>query len=277
MLSRTTCAPLLIALAVVVLPSSGFSFSKRAEATKITTPHTGDRITTGIDLEIRWEGNPSDRPVSLELRKGLSHNITTVHAISSETPNNGSYRWRSRDDRFLRASYGKELPDVPISGCDYVIALREAQTVIHSDYFTIVNLNDDGLNPNIPCPGNSGPPKNEGGSGSKSSPNLDTSPNNNGSVAPEGVTTGALAGAVGGAAGGLIFIFTAILFFGRRGNWFIREEYIQKLVEMRVFELQPIMAPVQPPPEQYIQSPFTYAELSGHHTHQLLDGTPKIK
>lgn len=83
---------------------------------------------------------------------------------TDNTPNNGSYYWRSRDDNFLRAISARTLPNAPISGCDYVIAIREGQSAVYSDYFTILNLNDDGLNPNIPCPGKP-PPKNPGGGG----------------------------------------------------------------------------------------------------------------
>ncbi|PGH07933.1 hypothetical protein AJ79_06141 [Helicocarpus griseus UAMH5409] len=259
-----------------------------AEVSKITAPQKGDRITTGIDLEIRWESTSSKDPVRIELKKGQSHNLTTVHTISTETPNNGTYHWRSRDDRFLRALSAKELPNAPTSGCDYVISIREAQNTAYSGYFTIINLNDDGLNPNIPCPSTAELPKIEGGDGGGSTggqniPNgklmFDESicpcPNARiGSGTTQGsVSTAMLGGAVGGAAAGLLFIFAAILLLGRRRNWFIREDYIEQLVQRRVMELKPAPVVVQSPPQPQVDNPYTYTELSGHHTYQLA-GTP---
>lgn len=70
-------------LALASTHVSGFSFSKRADTSKITSPQRGDGITTGIDLDIRWESASSEDSVNIELRKGLSHNLTTVHTINS--------------------------------------------------------------------------------------------------------------------------------------------------------------------------------------------------
>ncbi|KAK2803541.1 hypothetical protein FQN50_006976 [Emmonsiellopsis sp. PD_5] len=247
------------------------SLSKRAEQ-KVTSPRAGDRITTGINLQIRWETADSPDNIAIELRKGLSQNLTTVHTISSDTPNNGSYHWRSRDDRFLRALGYEDLPDAPPSGCDYVIALRELETATYSDYFTIINLNDAGLPQGVSCPGASETPKNEGGDGkngpsaggSKTAP--DGSPTTGGNV-----TTGALAGAVGGTAGGLILIFTAVLLLGRQRNWFVRRQYVQELVAKTVMEMRPIPVDVKvpPEPERHLMSPFSYRELNAEHVHQM--------
>ncbi|PGH33518.1 hypothetical protein GX50_03675 [[Emmonsia] crescens] len=261
-------------LALASTHVSGFSFSKRADTSKITSPQRGDGITTGIDLDIRWESASSEDSVNIELRKGLSHNLTTVHTINNNTPNNGSYYWRSRDDNFLRAISARTLPNAPISGCDYVIAIREGQSAVYSDYFTILNLNDDGLNPNIPCPGKP-PPKNPGGGGEDNGGGVNggggTGSQNN-TDGPKtddgkGATAAMLGGAVGGAAVGLLVIFATVLLLGRQRNWFVNEGYIQKLVEQRVLDLKPVLVPIQPPPAPHMGGPY---EFSGEpHAHQL--------
>ncbi|KAK2747361.1 hypothetical protein FQN55_005110 [Onygenales sp. PD_40] len=269
MLRQLTLLVLTAALAGAADPVA--SLSKRAEQ-KVTSPRTGDRITTGINLQIRWETTDSPDTIAIELRKGLSHNLTTVHTISTDTPNNGSYHWRSRDDRFLRALGYENLPEAPPSGCDYVIALREPQTATYSDYFTIINLNDDGLPQGVSCPGASETPKNEGGDGTNG-PSPGGSKNDpDGSPATGGnVTTGALAGAVGGTAGGLIIIFTAVLLIGRQRNWFVRQQYVQELVAKTVMEMRPIPVDVKvpPEPEPHLVSPFRYRELNAEQVHQM--------
>ncbi|KLJ08135.1 hypothetical protein EMPG_16424 [Blastomyces silverae] len=201
---------LFLALASTLV--SGFSVSKRADTSTIIRPQSGDGITTGTDLDIRWQSASSEDSVSIELRKGYPHNLTTVHTITNNSPNNGSYFWRSRDDNFLRALTARTLPNAPSSGCDYLIAIREGQPIVYSDYFTILNLNDDGLNPNILCP-DKPPPNNVGGgggAGNGSDGNGGGGPgsqNNDGGSKTndgQGVTTAMLGGAVGGAAVGLL-------------------------------------------------------------------------
>ncbi|OJD14372.1 hypothetical protein AJ78_05277 [Emergomyces pasteurianus Ep9510] len=266
MFSLLPLVALLLALAST--PASGFSFSKRADTSRIIFPQSGDGITTGTDLDIRWESASSEASVSVELRKGQAHNLTTVHTISNNTPNNGSFYWRSRDDNFLRALTARVLPNAPSSGCDYAIAIREGESYIYSGYFTILNLNDDGdgLDPNIRCPGNP-PSKNLGGGGGGGGTG-----SQNGTVGPKtndvnGVTMAMLGGAVGGAAVGLLVIFATVLLFGRQKNWFVNEGEIQRLVEQRVLDFKPALLSVQPPPETHFSGPY---EFSGEpYAHQL--------
>ncbi|EQL29249.1 hypothetical protein BDFG_08103 [Blastomyces dermatitidis ATCC 26199] len=248
---------------------------------QIIYPQSGDGITTGIDLDIRWQSASSEDSVSIDLRKGHPHNLTMVHTITSNTPNNGSYFWRSRDDKFLRALSAKTLPNAPSSGCDYLIAVREGQPTVYSDYFTILNLNDDGLNPNIPCPGK--PPPNNGGGGggagnggdgnSGGGPGSQNNPGDGGSKSNDGrgVTTDMLGGAVGGAAVGLLVIFATVLLFGRQRSWFINEGEIQRLVEQKFLELKPVLGPIQPPPAPHLAGPYEFSgEPHAHHCRQHL-------
>ncbi|KAI1906787.1 hypothetical protein LOZ39_005801 [Ophidiomyces ophidiicola] len=131
--------------------ASGFSLFKR-DGLKVLSPTRGERFSTGIDIEIRWEVSDA-KQVKLELRKGLPDSLTTVHSISSATSNNGSYQWRSRDDSFLRAPSTAKLPTAPPTGCDYLIAVRDTERLANSDYFAIINPRDGDLAKDAECPG----------------------------------------------------------------------------------------------------------------------------
>ncbi|OAX80993.1 hypothetical protein ACJ72_04670 [Emergomyces africanus] len=259
--------PVALLLALASTPISGFSLFKRAATSRINLPQSGDGITTGTNLDIRWETASSIASVSINLRKGQSHNLTTVHTITNNTPNNGSYYWRSNDDDFLRALTSRTLPKAPSSGCDYVISILEGESYIYSGYFTILNLNDDGLNPNMRCPSNA--PKNLGGDGGDGGGGTG---GQNGTQGPktndgQGVTTAALGGAVGGAAVGLLVIFATVLLLGRQKNWFVNEGEIQKLVERRILDFKPALLSPQPPAAPNFNGPY---EFSGEpHAHQL--------
>ena len=98
----------------------------------------------------------------------MESNKLYIHEPTAETANNGTYQWRSREDRFLRAVVYEELPDAPPSACDYVIAVRDDKTTAHSGYFTIINNNDDGLPDDAECPDSKAPPPPTGGSNSNS-------------------------------------------------------------------------------------------------------------
>lgn len=52
------------------------------------------------------------------------------------------------------------------------------------------------------------------------------------------VSRGALGGAVGGTAAGLLFIFAAVLFFGRSRGWFVDKGFITQQVAMAVAEVR---------------------------------------
>ncbi|PGH28072.1 hypothetical protein AJ80_00328 [Polytolypa hystricis UAMH7299] len=277
--------------------TSAWWLAKRAPITKVISPHEGDSITTGVDLEIRWQTSATKGDVSILLRKGGAENLTTVHTIASSTPNNGSYYWRSNDDRFLRAVVYDKLPEAPTSACDYIILLRDRDdsSAAYSPYFTIINLNDDGLPKDANCPAKGEVPKIEGGSeGNGGSEGSDVGgnkevesdgdaegeqgmgssngDNGDGQVATSNngyVTAAALAGAVVGTAAGVLLIFIGVFFLAKKRGWFVDKEYIRDQVREQVALAVEALKPFEtkPPPEM-VRNVYP-SEINSKTLHQM--------
>ena len=76
-------------------------------------------------------------------------NNTLSNSITASAPNNGSYTWRGdKFDSALVSGYTHGA----LSGCNYSIELKVWTNVIYSDYFTVINPDDGGLESSSECP-----------------------------------------------------------------------------------------------------------------------------
>lgn len=136
----------------------------------------------------------------------------------ASTINNGTYTWSARSDDFLK---GLGSGDNPASGCNYSIEISAGGQRALSEYFTIQNDDDGGLNTTVQCP--SGVPEITGG-------NAATNAGSGGSAGGAGggkkggkFSAAAMGGAVAGAAIGCLALGFALGWFvarkwGKRGR-----------------------------------------------------------
>ncbi|KAH8778331.1 hypothetical protein F5882DRAFT_407604 [Hyaloscypha sp. PMI_1271] len=204
----------LVALILWSSPVSSWGLFKRA-AVVITKPNSGDTIVAKADFDIEWT-HSTENNVTISLRQGTTTNMTLVHVIAASTPNNGSYAWRSRDDNYLYGGYS----DRPDSNCNYALEFRTGGEIINSDFFTIINERDGGINANTTCAGG----KIEDGGSQQIGPSK--SNNTNG-----GVSAGALGGAVAGVAVGILAIVGGFFFLAKRQGWVMTRAECEQLIE----------------------------------------------
>lgn len=129
----------------------------------------------------------------------------------ASTINDGTYIWAGNYDDWLQG-YGSG--PYPSSGCNYTIEISAGGQRALSEYFTVQNDDDGGLNTTVECP--TGSPDITDGNVA-----TNTNYNGNGGTQSCGYSAATLGGAIAGVGAFFLTLFAATFVIGLKGGWII--------------------------------------------------------